>query len=72
MKKKVCMYVCIRVKGHRSKKHFLCLSAFALDLEETWSRLRRKLKKTSISSGFKRHSTVKNALYTSEYHAQKM
>ncbi len=52
------MFVCVRVKGQRSKKHFLCLSAFALDLEETWSRSRPKFKKTSISSGCKGQKNI--------------
>ncbi len=41
-----------------SKKHYLCLSVFVLDVEETWSGLRRKLKKTSISSGFKGQKNI--------------
>jgi len=82
------LFVCARVKGQ--KNHFLCLSAFALVLEESWSRLRPKVKKTfsrfvfnvkawgsEMGSKVEKHwffrlSTVKNALYTSEYHAQNM
>jgi hypothetical protein len=48
--------LCVFVSG--SKKHFLCLSDFAFDLEETWSGLRRKFKKTSISSGFKGQKNI--------------
>jgi len=50
MKKIKCFCLC---EGQRSKKHFLLLSTFALDLDETWPWLIWKFKKTWGTSGFK-------------------
>ncbi len=41
-KNSLCVCLC---QGQRSEKHFLCLSVFALDLEETWSWVETKVQK---------------------------
>jgi hypothetical protein len=102
--KKKSLYVCMFVSGSKVKKTFSLFICFRVGSRGNLVWVETKVKKTSISSGFKgqkkhfldfsrfvfnvkawgsemgskvekhwflRVSTVKNALYTSEYHAQK-
>jgi hypothetical protein len=46
-KKKMALWLCMcQVKGQGSKKHFLCFSTFAFNVEKAWSWSGSKVKKT--------------------------